>query len=341
MMNSLFIAIHSKGNDMKHFAPMVAGAVALGLFVTGTSFAQTAWDMPTPYPDGNFHTKNVAAFAAEVAEKTGGSLKITVHSNQSLIKHPDIKTSVRDGIVPIGELLTSRLENESPIFGADSVPFLASSYDASKKLYEAQKPYLEKLLADQGLQLLYSVPWPPQGIYAKKEVKSVADLEGLKFRAYNLGTERVAALAKMVPTQIEASDIATAFATGRVEAMITSPSTGSDSKAWDFVSHYHDTQAWLPRNMVIVNKAAFDALSDAEKTAVTEAAAAAETRGFTASQEETAAKTKVLADNGMTIVTPSDELKAGFAEIGKTIADEWKARAGADGEALLKTYSGN
>ena len=208
---------------MKHFAPLAGSVFAIGLFATGVAFAQTAWDMPTPYPDGNFHTKNIAQFAQEIADKTGGSLKITVHSNQSLIKHPDIKTSVRDGIVPIGELLVSRLENESPIFGVDSVPFLATSYEASKKLYDAQRPYLEKLLEEQGLQLLFSVAWPPQGIYAKKEIKAISDMEGLKFRAYNLGTERVADLAKAVPTQIEASDIPTAFATGRVEAMITSP----------------------------------------------------------------------------------------------------------------------
>jgi TRAP-type C4-dicarboxylate transport system substrate-binding protein len=321
--------------------PLAFGIVAAGLFSTGAAFAQTAWDLPTPYPDGNFHTRNIAQFAEEVAEKTGGSLTITVHSNQSLIKHPDIKTSVRDGIVPAGELLVSRLENESPIFGVDSVPFLASSYDASKKLYDAQRPYLETLLEEQGLQLLFSVAWPPQGIYAKKEITAIADLEGLKFRAYNLGTERVAELAGMVPTQIEASDIPTAFATGRVEAMITSPSTGVDSKVWDFLSHYHDTQAWLPRNMVIVNKGAFDALSDDEKAAVMEAAATAETRGWEMSQQETKDKTQALVDNGVTVVTPSDGLKAGFNEIGATIADEWKASAGADGEALLQTFGAN
>ncbi|QPC88222.1 C4-dicarboxylate ABC transporter substrate-binding protein [Mesorhizobium sp. NBSH29] len=322
---------------MSHYASITAGALAAGLFATGTGFA-ASWDMPTPYPDGNFHTKNITEFAADIAKKTSDSLKITVHSNQSLIKHPDIKTSVRDGIVPIGETLVSRLENESPIFGVDSVPFLASSYELSKKLYDAQRPYLEKLLADQGLQLLFSVPWPPQGIYVKKEINAISDLEGLKFRAYNVGTERVASLAKMVPTQIEASDVPTAFATGRVEAMITSPSTGADSKAWDFVTHYYDTQAWLPRNMVIVNKAAFDKLSDAEKAAVTEAAAAAETRGWEMSKVETEEKTKILKDNGVAIVTPSDELKAGFGEIGATITDEWKAKAGADGEALLETF---
>jgi TRAP-type C4-dicarboxylate transport system substrate-binding protein len=324
---------------MKHYAP--AAALAIGLFATSSAFAQTAWDMPTPYPDGNFHTQNIVQFVEEIGEKTGGSLTITVHSNQSLIKHPDIKTSVRDGIVPIGELLVSRLENESPIYGVDSVPFLATSYEDSKKLYDAQKPFLEELLAGEGLQLLFSVPWPPQGIYAKKEVTSLEDLAGLKFRAYNLGTERVAELAGMVPTQIEASDVPTAFATGRVDAMITSPSTGVDSKAWDFLTHYHDTRAWLPRNMVVVNKAAFDALTDEEKTAVTEAAAAAEERGWQMSQEETDAKTKELADNGITVVEPSEELKAEFQKIGETIAEEWKTAAGEDGAALLEAYRAN
>lgn len=326
---------------MKKLAPLAFGILAAGFFSTGAASAQTAWDLPTPYPDGNFHTRNIAQFADEVAEKTAGSLTITIHSNQSLIKHPDIKSSVRDGIVPIGELLVSRLENESPIFGVDSVPFLASSYELSKKLYDAQRPHMEKLLEEQGLQLLFSVAWPAQGIYAKKEVASMADLEGLKFRAYNLGTERVADLAGMVPTQIEASDIPTAFATGRVEAMITSPSTGVDSKVWDFLTHYYDTQAWLPRNMVIVNKAAFDALSDEERSAVLEAAAAAETRGWEMSQVENDEKTQALKDNGIVVVEPSEELKAGFAEIGKTITDEWKAAAGSDGEALLQAFGAN
>ena len=317
-------------------ASLFAGAIVA--LSASTALAQTAWDFPTPYPDGNFHTRNIAEFASDVEEATGGSLTMTLHTNQSLIEHAEIKTSVRDGIVPIGELLVSRLENESPIFGVDSVPFLATSYEESKKLYDAQRPYLEELLAEQGLKLLFSVAWPPQGIYAGKEATSIADLEGLTFRAYNLGTERVAELAGMVPTQIEASDIPTAFATGRVEAMITSPSTGVDSKAWDFVSHYHDTQAWLPRNMVIVNQAAFDALTPEEQTAVEEAAAEAETRGWEMSQTETEEKTQALIDNGMTIVEPSEELASGFAEIGATIAAEWEESAGEDGAALLEAF---
>ncbi|WP_395174049.1 TRAP transporter substrate-binding protein [Roseibium alexandrii] len=318
-----------------------AAAAAFGVAGLTAAAAETKWDMPTPYGDSNFHTQNIAAFADEVADKTGGSLTIQLHSAGSLFKHPEIKNAVRKGLAPIGEVLVSRLSNEDAVFGVDSVPFLAPSYDQAWKLYQASKPALEEKLAEQGLQLLYTVPWPPQGIYAKNEVTKGSDLSGLKFRAYNAATERLAILADAIPTQIEVPDIPTAFSTGRVEAMITSPSTGANSKAWDFLTHYHDTQAWLPKNMVIVNKSAFDALNDAEKSAVLEAAAMAETRGWEASKVETKSKTAVLAENGITVVQPSSELIADLAAIGETMATEWQEQAGEDGTAILEAYKAN
>jgi len=312
-------------------------ALAAAAFSTA-AVAQTKWDMPTPYGDGTFHTKNVRDFAAAVEKATGGKFVITVHSAGSLVKHPEIKNSLKRGIAPIGEFLISLHANESPIYSVDSVPFLATGYDAAKKLYAAQKPFLEKKLGEEGLVLLYSVPWPPQGIYAKKEIKSLDDLKGLKFRTYNPATQRIAQLTGAIPTQVEVPDVPTAFATNRVEAMITSPSTGVDSKVWDFLTHYHDTQAWLPRNAVVVSKAAFDKLSDAEKRALTDAAKSAEARGWEMSMAETTEKTKELADNKIVIVQPSDALKKGFAEIGVKMAAEWEQAAGADGKALLEAF---
>jgi TRAP-type C4-dicarboxylate transport system substrate-binding protein len=316
----------------------LAAAAVLGLAGVATVSAETKWDMPTPYGDSNFHTQNIAAFADEVKEKTGGSLVIQIHSAGSLFKHPEIKNAVRKGLAPIGEVLVSRLSNEDAVFGVDSVPFLAPSYDQAWKLYQASRPALEEKLGEQGLQLLYAVPWPPQGIYAKKELTKVDDMKGLKFRAYNAATERLAQLAGAVPTQVEVPDIPTAFSTGRVEAMITSPSTGANSKAWDFLSHYHDTQAWLPKNMVIVNKGAFDSLSDAEKAAVLEAAEVAETRGWEASKVETKSKTDVLVENGITVVQPSAELINDLAAIGETMSSEWQEEAGATGAAVLEAF---
>ena len=300
--------------------------------------AQTKWDMPTPYPDGNFHTKNIIQFAADVDKATNGSLKIQVHSAGSLIKHPEIKRAVRQGTAPIGEILESLASNEAPVYGLDSVPFLATGYDASKKLYAAQKPYLEKQLASEGLMLLFSVPWPPQGIYAKKELKSVDDFKGLKFRTYNAMIGRIAALLGAIPTQIEVPDLPTAFATGRVDVMVTSASTGVDTKAQDYLTHYIDAQGWLPRDIVFVNKGAFDKLSAAEKKAVTDAAKVAEERGWKASIEEMTIKTKALKDAKIIVIPPSPALKTGLTKVGETIAAEWATAAGADGKAMLDAY---
>lgn len=322
---------------MSHFTKF-ATIVATATLLAGAAHAQTKWDLATPYPDTNFHTKNVAEFAKDVSAATNGSLSITVHSAGSLIKHPEIKRAVRQGTAPAGEVLISLHANESPIYGLDSVPFLATSYAESKKLYEAQRPFLEKRLAEEGLVFLYSIAWPPQGVFASKEIKTVADLKGLKFRTYNTATARIAAIAGAAPVQVEAPDIPTAFATGRVEAMITSSSTGVDSKVWDFLKNYYDVQAWLPRNVVFVNKAAFDKLSAAEKEAVMAAAKRAEARGWTFSEEEAKAKMAVLSQNGINVTPPSAELKSGLQDIGKTMTAEWEKAAGADGAAILAAF---
>ena len=313
-----------------------AGAIALGL--AWPAAAAEKWDMPTPYGDNSFHTVNIMEFAEDVKTATGGELEITVHSAGSLIKHPEIKNTVRRGLVPIGEVLISRLGNEDPVFEVDAVPFLATSYDQAAKLWAASRPVIEEKLDKEGLKLLFAVPWPPQGLYAKQEVTSIADLKGTKIRAYNTAGERFAELTGAVPTQVEVPDIPTAFTTGRVDAMITSPSTGANTKAWDYVTYFHDTQAWLPKNMVIVNKKAFDGLDEKTRDAVLAAAAKAEERGWAASKAETDEKIAVMKENGMTIVTPSATLTEELTAIGGTMAGEWAERAGAEGQGILSEY---
>ena len=304
------------------------------------AFAQTAWDMPTPYPEGTFHTQNIMEFAKGIEEATGGELTLTVHPAGSLYKHPEIKNSVRRGLAPIGEVLISRLSNEDPIFAADAIPFLASGYDAAQALYEATRPMLEEKLAEQGLTFLYAVPWPPQGLYTKMEVSTADDLKGVKMRAYNAELEELSTLLGAVPTQVEVPDIPTAFATGRVDAMITSPSTGANSKAWDFLSNYYDTQAWLPKNMVIVNTEAFEALPAEQQQAVRDAAAAAETRGWEMSRAEATSKTEELAANGIAVADPSPELMEAFNAAGETMSSEWAASVGEDGQAIIDAVKG-
>ena len=267
-----------------------------------------------------------------------GEFVITVHSAGSLIKHPEIASNVRRGLVPIGETLMSRLGNEDAVYEVDSVPFLATNYEQARQLWQASRPIIEEKLANKRLKLLFAVPWPPQGIYAKKELIAVDDLKGVKFRAYNTSTERLAQLAGAIPTQVEVPDIPTAFTTGRVDAMITSPSTGANTKAWDYVSHFHHTQAWLPKNMVVVNQKAFDGLAPDIQKALLEAAEKAEMRGWAASQAETEVKIGEMKENGMIIVSPGATLQQGLADIGETMTEEWIEKAGADGAAILEAY---
>ncbi|MGP1357324.1 TRAP transporter substrate-binding protein [Roseicyclus sp.] len=300
--------------------------------------AQTAWDMPTPYGDTVFHTQNILSFADDVREATGGQLDITVHSAGSLFGHPEIKDAVRRGLAPIGEILLSRLANENPVFEADSIPFLADSYADAQALWDASRPAVEELLAEQGLTLLYAVPWPGQSLYLTEEVTDPAELQGVAFRAYNTATEELANILGMVPTQVEAGDIPTAFATGRVSAMMTSPSTGVSSQAWDYTNVYIDVNAWLPKNVVFVNTEALNALPEDQRAALLEAAATAEARGWEMSASETEVQIAELENNGMTIVQPSEALSAALAAAGETMTAAWLERAGEQGAAIVEAY---
>jgi len=300
--------------------------------------AQTKWDMPTAYPPTNFHTENIAQFAADIDKATGGKLKITVHSNASLFKANEIKRAVQTEQAQIGEILISAYSNEDPIFGVDSIPFLATSYADAEKLWKASRKALSDRFAKQGLRLLYAVPWPPQGIYSNKPINTIADMKGLKMRTYNPATSRIAELSGAQPVTIQAAELAQAMATGAVNANITSGATGYDSKAWEQVKYYYDTQAWLPKNIVFANEKAFSALDKPTQDAVLKAAAEAETRGWKTSQEKTKWYLGELAKNGMTVAPPSPALASDLKKIGETMTAEWVKQAGADGQAIVDAY---
>lgn len=317
---------------------LIVGSLAAGAALACSAAFADSWNIATPYPDSVFHTENIRQFASEIDAATKGGLKITVHSNGSLVKHPSIKRAVQDGVVQMGEVLVSLLENEDPLYGVDAVPFLASSYPEAWKLYAAQKAALEAKLAKEGLKLLYTVAWQPQSFFTKEPVTKVEDLAGKRFRTYNAATARLAELLKSVPAQIESPEIPQAFSTGMVEAMITSPATGVSSQAWDFVKNYTEVNAWVPKNMVFVSQEAFEELDAAAQKAVLDAAAKAETRGWKRSEELKVALEKQLADKGMTVAQPTPALKASLATIGETMTAEWLAKAGETGKAVVDAY---
>jgi TRAP-type C4-dicarboxylate transport system substrate-binding protein len=315
---------------------LIAGAAVCGLSATAAS-AET-WDMPMAYPDSNFHSQNGKAFAECVRTGTDGELEIVIHPGGSLFKGNEIKRAVQTGQAPIGERLLSAHQNEEAVFGFDSVPFLATSYEASEKLWQAAKPGIEQTLDEQNLVLLYSVPWPPQGIYTKKPLESASDLQGVKFRSYNAATARMAELMGAVPVQIEEAELSQALATGVADSFISSGATGYDRKVWEHMTHWYDVAAWLPRNMVFVNKDAWESLDETTQQVLEDCAEEAGEAGTAESARLNDWYKEQLAANGMTIEQAGDQLRADLEKIGQTMTDEWLAASGEAGKAILDAY---
>jgi TRAP-type C4-dicarboxylate transport system substrate-binding protein len=300
--------------------------------------AQVRWHLSSAYPADNFHTQNLEAFAKDVAEATGGRLSVTVYPNASLHPAPAIKSAVRIAQMQMGEILISLHDNEDPIFGIDVVPFLATSYDEARKLWAASKPVIERKLAAQGLMTLFAVPWPPQGIFAIKEIMQVADMKGLSWRVYNPATRRIAQMVKAEPVLIEAADLRRAIDTGLISTLMTSAATGYDVKVWDTMRYFYDTRAWLPKNITVVNRAAFDQLDQPTQHSVLKVAAAAEARGWWWSQDKTKWYTEQLSGHGMRVLAPSEALKSGLQQIGERLTAEWLMRASAEGLTVIDAY---
>ena len=322
---------------MKFMKYFITTIISL-LFLTNISLAEK-WDMALAYGAGNFHSANAAEFAKNVSEKSGGKLTIVTHPGGSLFKGGEIFRAVRTGQAQIGERFMSALGKEDPLLEIDSQPFLATSYADAMKLYKASKPEIIKGLDEKGLVFLYAVPWPAQGLYSKKEINSIADLKGLKFRAYNSATIRIAELTGMAPTKIEAAEISQAFSTGAVESMITSPTTGKNKKIWENgVKYFYDIAAWFPKNMVIVHKGAWNKLDSATQALVMKEAATAERKGWDLSKKGNVADKKALAAAGMTVSKVNSTLQKHFQEVGATMSEEWKKKAGDRGASVLAAY---
>jgi TRAP-type C4-dicarboxylate transport system substrate-binding protein len=238
----------------------------------------------------------------------------------------------------MGEILMSLMVNQNPVWGVDSLPFLAVSFDEAYRLWQAQRPVAEQILAKRGVKLLYAVPWPPQGIHAKKELKSAADMKGLKWRAYNPATTKIAQVVGATPLTIQAAELTQALATGVVDSTMTSGATGVDSKIWESLSHYHRVNAWLPKNMLVVNQKEFDKLDKEIQATVVRLAAEAEKKGWERMRAYDDESVGILQKNGMKIVTPTPQLMADMKKIGDEMLADWTKQAGADGQKIIDAY---
>lgn len=315
---------------------LLTTSIVFGGLLSTVNAAQ--WHMPTPYGDANLPTKLAYQFAEEVKQKTDGDLNITVHSGASLVKHTEIPRAVKTGQVQMGEIFIGIMGNTHPVFKHDNIPFLATNFDDAEKLWQAAKPEMEKQLKKEGMKLLYTVAWPAQGLYTKKAINSLEDIEGSRMRAYSPSTSRLADLMDTTPTTIQVPEIPQAFSTGIIDAMITSPTTGVNGQAWDYLSHYNDIQAWIPKNMVVVNMRSFKRLDKDTQKIIMDAAANVEKQGWAQVRINAKQDTDSLAANGIAVSTPTAKLAGEFNKIGEIMTQEWIDESGPEIKTLLENY---
>ncbi|MBT9511292.1 MAG: TRAP transporter substrate-binding protein [Acidovorax sp.] len=309
------------------------------LAVAGLSQAQTKWDLPSGYALNTFQVQNLQQFVQDVDKATGGKLKITVHPNASLFKANEIKRTVQSGQVALGEFILSGAANEAAAYGVDSIPFLATSYVESKRLDQASRPLLVKTLGAQGMKLLYTVPWPAQSLYSVKPVTALKDLKGTKMRAYNPATSYIASAVGAQPVTIQLAELSAALSTGTVDNFLTSSASGVDSKLYESVKYFYGVAAWLPRNAVVVNQKAFDALDKATQEALVAQAAVAEQRGWAMSEKKDQEYLKELAAKGMQVDVSAENLKKELKAVGERMTADWIKTAGDEGKAVIDAYN--
>lgn len=323
---------------MKRLLTAIVTALSLAAVASSTAFAQTRWDLPSGYSPNTFQVQNLQWFAEEVTRATNGQLRITLHPGASLFRVPEIKRAVQTNQAPIGEFIISGAANENPLFGLDSIPFLATTYAEARRLNDISNPHLERLLARQGMKLLYTVPWPGQSLYSRTPLRSLADLRGTRMRAFSPATTRVADLVGAQPVTIQLADLPHALATGGVDNFLTSSVSGVDSRLYEHVRYFYEINAWLPRNAVVVNLRAFNALSAPVQAELVRVAREAGERGWRLSEQRNEEALRKLTAKGMNVDRASEGLRRELRQIGERMTNEWLQAAGQDGRAIIEAF---
>ena len=314
------------------------GVAALPLLTTASRAQAARWQAASGFGDGNYHTRNLREFLAEIGTATNGGVQVQLHSNGSLLPQPQIKRGVQQGQVQMGEILLTAYGNEDPLFDADAVPGLVQNLDDARKLAAVQAPFVEARLARQGMMLLYMAPWPQVAITANQNITDPAQLRGIRLRTYSPISTRLATLLGAQGTLITAPEVPQAFATNVIQAQLTTAPVAADTSVWDYSRFFINASIATSKNAVFVNRRAFEALPEAHRAAILAAARSAEARGWTLAAEAQAEAEARMRARNVQVVPASPELLAAIRRAGETMIEEWVARAGEDGRRMLAAY---
>ena len=293
----------------------------------GSASAQTTWDMAVVWPEGNFHTQNHYRFAEAVEDATDGQVVIQIHPGGALgLAGPELLGAVRDRIVPIADILLNQQVGEEPIFGMESLPYLAPTFDDLARLQGHARAHYDELAERHNQKILYMVPWPGQAVYTRNPVATIEDLNGVRIRVVDaMGTRFFEALGAS-PIQMPWGEVVPSLATGAIDGVTTSSSSGVDGKFWEFLDHMNRFNWQGSAIMVNVNLDAWNSLAEEHRDAIEALAAEMEGEFWAAARAEDDAKLAILAENGIEITSPSDDLQQSLLAVSQPMWDDFMER---------------
>lgn len=292
-------------------ALLTAGLVLAAGSITAT--AQVSWDLSTAWPDGNFHTQNAKKFAEAVKEGTGGAVEINVKSGGQLgFKGPEHLRAVRDGLVPMADILNIQQIGDEPILGIEGIPFLAGSADELKVLHKYIRPIYETVAERNNQKILYMVPWPTQYLHLKTAASTIDDLQGVKIRVPDKGALDLLTSVGMSAVLLPWAEVVPALAAGAIDGVSTSSVSAVDGKFWEFLKASHATNHTWSSQIVTVNLDSWNSLTDDQRSKIEEIAKTLEPEFWETSLAADTKSIATLKENGMQIVTVPPEMMAEF-----------------------------
>jgi TRAP-type C4-dicarboxylate transport system substrate-binding protein len=320
----------------------IRSVVLVGLLLLvgiGDAGAKTSWNANSVWPPNNHQTIALEEFAAKVKEASGGELEIVVNSGGALgYKGPELLKVVRDGLVPISDILISGVAGDDKIFQLVTLPFLALNFEEAKLLNDLARPYFDKAAAKWGQKILYISPWPGAGLWSKRKVLSVAEMKGLKTRTYDKNGAYVVEATGGTPLSLPFSEVYSALATGVIDSVITSSPTAVDAKFWEVLKYYQPLNITIATNMVNVNLNNFNKLDKKTQDMLVKIGQDMEAAMWQKVKALDKEKEAVCNQNGIESVAVSKEMQAELAKITEKIRSEWLADAPADAKAIYQDY---
>jgi len=307
----------------------VTMAVAvLALWCAAPCAAGTTWNANSVWPPNNHHTIGLEEFAAKVKAATNGELEIVVNAGGALgYKGPELLKAVRDGLVPLSDMLISGVAGDEKVFQIVTLPFLAKDFGEARLLLDTARPYFDKVAANWGQKILYVAPWPGAGLWAKRKIVSVDQMAGLKTRTYDKNGALVVEAVGGTPYALPFSEVYSSLATGLIDSVITSTPTGVDGKFWEVLNYYHPLNITIATDMVNVNLRAFNKLDKQTQETLVRLGKEMEAIMWDKVAKIDKEKEAICNQNGIETVPASPALMQDLKKVTEGIRSEWLADA--------------